>query len=282
MLKGRMKTKIRMGKICYVNCLPFYHRLKLTEECDTELYETYPTKLNLAMRCGKIDLGPVSSLEYLNHQSKYYILPDFAIGSRDFSGSVLLLSRERIEGLNKTTIALTKQSLSSAALLKILMKFKYKFSNRFKVSHEDPETTLSKYKATLAIGDEALFYQPKEFVYKYDLSELWWNWTGKPFCFSFWAVRKEFADENQDLVAGLCSALNQNLERNLVDIETLIKDALHMDFLDPRFSKLFGYLFNLSYKLDPSMLEGLELFYRLARRMQLSPQPKQLQFFGAR
>ncbi|MFA6600935.1 MAG: menaquinone biosynthesis protein [Candidatus Omnitrophota bacterium] len=274
-----LKTQVKIGKICYVNCLPYYHRLKAQEGVELVYHETYPSKLNLALRCAKIDLGPISSLEYLNHQKNYYLLPDFAIGSRDFSGSVLLLSRERIEGLDKATIALTRQSLSSVALLKILFRFKYHFRNRFQVTHDDPETTLERHKATLVIGDEALFFQPKEFVYKYDLSELWWNWTGKPFCFSVWAVRKTFADENPDFVENFCRRLRENLERNLVDIETLIKDALGMDFLHPRFSKLFGYLFNLSYRLDPSMLDGLDLFYRLARRMNLSPDPRKLEFF---
>jgi chorismate dehydratase len=281
MLKSRLKVKTRIGKICYVNCIPFYHRLKLAEDHEVQYYETYPTKLNLALRTGKIDMGPISSLEYLNHQKDYYLLPEIVIGARDFSGSVLLLSRERIEGLNKTQIALTRQSLSSAALLRILLKFKYKFNNRFKVTAGGPEDLLARYPAALVIGDDALFFRPKEFVYKYDLSELWWNWTGKPFCFSVWAVRRQFADENPEAVAAVLRSLGQNLERNLVDIETLIKESLGMDFLNPNFSKVFGYLFNLSYRMDASMREGLELFYRLAKRLKLSPQPEALRFFRA-
>ncbi len=279
MFKGKVKAKARVGKICYINCLPFYHRLRFADEVDAELYETYPSKLNLALRLGKIDLGPVSSLEYLNHQKDYLILPDLAIGSRDFSGSVLLLSNEKIEGLNGSSIALTRKSLSSAALLRILLKFKYKFKNKFISSLDTPDAMLAKHKAVLVIGDEALNYQPQTFIYKYDLSELWWNWTGKPFCFALWAVRRSFAKENPELVEHLHQALTKNADRNLTDIETLVKDAMGMSFLDTKFSKIFGYLFNLTFKLDPTMLEGLELFYRLSKRLGISPEFKGFEFF---
>ena len=66
-----------------------------------------------------------------------------------------------------------------------------------------------------------------------------------------------------------------------MDIESLIRDAMGLSFLDVRFSKIFGYLFNLHYRLDHPMREGLELFYRLAKRAGLSPQPAPLEFFKA-
>ena len=264
----------RIGKICYMNSIPFYHRLT-----EFEFYEAVPAKLNAAMQDGRVDIAPISSLEYLNHQKDYVLLPYFAIGSRDFSGSVLLLSKEKIEGLNGERIALSRESLSSAALLRILLRFRYKFENEFVTGDSNPEPMLAANKAALVIGDDALFYQPKEFVYKYDLSELWWNWTGKPFCFALWAVRREFAEARHEEVAEFSQRLRQNLIRNLVDIETLVKEAFGMTFMDERFPKVFVYLFNLTYTLDDSMREGLELFYRLAHRLGISPRPRTLEFF---
>ncbi len=277
MVKSDLKVKTRIGKICYTNCLPYYHQL---ESEGGDYYESFPARINLAMRHEKIDIAPVSSLEYLNHQRKYFILPEFAIGSRDFSGSVLLLSKEKIENLNGKTIALTRESASSSALLRVLLKFKYKFDNKFTAMHSEPDRMLEKAPAALVIGDSALFYQPKDFVYKYDLSELWWNWTGKPFCFALWVVRRDFAEEYPEEVSVFSRRLKKSRDRNLMDLETLVKDALGLTFLDKRFPKVFGYLFNLSYTLDPEMREGLELFYRLANRLRLSPRPKNLEFFN--
>jgi len=280
-LKTAQKIKIRIGKISYLNCLPYFHNFSASDDFDAEYLETYPSKLNLALRQGKIDLGPISSLEYLNHQNDYVLLPSLAIGSRDFSGSVTLFSHKKIEDLNGETIALSRQSLSSATLLRILLKFKYKYENKFVSTSHEPDELINQYPAFLLIGDQALYFQSKKFVYKYDLSELWWNWTRKPFCFAVWAVRREFALKNHDAVLRFASAMKEHLGKNLEDIESLILNGLQMDFLNVRFSKVFGYLFNLVYELDDSMCEGLELFFRLAKRLGVSPKPKRIEFLGA-
>ncbi len=278
MPRASVKNKIRIGKICYTNCIPFYHGLDLGPESEVELLEDYPARLNEAIRENKIDIAPISSLAYLKNQDQYWLLPEFAIGARDFSGSVILFSKERIEGLNNETIAVSEESLSSSALLKVILASKYKFKNQFEVMASNPEAMLGKHKAALAIGDSALFFQPKEFVYKYDLSELWWNWTNKPFCFAVWAVRKEYAKNFPEDVAAFREILKHNLDRNLADIEKLIKDAIGLNFLDKRFSKIFGYLFNLNFGFDAQMREGLELFYKCAAQAGLAPQPKPLEF----
>ncbi len=280
-IKPAKTAVLRVGKIRYTNSLPFYYRLTedSAESYRLSFLEGAPAEINLAMQQSKIDIGPVSSLEYLNHQKDYLLLPGLAIGSRDFSGSVLLFSREKIEGLDKKEIALSRESLSSAALLRILLKSKYKFENSFTTVDSNPRQMLAQYPAALVIGNDALFHQSDEFVYKYDLSELWWNWTEKPFCFALWAVRRDFASRHPKEVASFIRLLKTNLLRNLEDIEKLLKEALKISFTDKDFSKIFGYLFNLSYGLDPSMHEGLELFYRMAHRLGISPKPEKLEFF---
>jgi len=285
-MKPALHTLIRVGKISYTNSLPFYHHLdrrelscKEPESFSIDFYEGVPAQINQAMQEGRLDIAPVSSLEFLNHQKDYLLLPHLAIGSRDFSGSVLLVSREKIEGLNKAKIALTRQSLSSAVLLKILLRFKYKFSNEFVSLDGSPEELLRNREAALVIGDDALFYRSAEFVYKYDLSELWWNWTGKPFCFAVWAVRREFATHHREELSAFYFRLQKNLETNLADIEKLLREGMNLSFMDERFAKLFGYLFNLNYGMDPLVREGLELFFRMAERLGVSPHPHKLEFF---
>lgn len=277
-MKNQIRTKTIIGKIPYTNSLPFYFDLKKEDGSEFDYYEAVPTKINLAMRRGKIAIAPVSSLEYLNHQKDYLLLPDLVIGARDFSASVLLFSKERIEGLNGATIGLTRQSLSSATLLRILMRYKYKFKNRFVSVQADPEEMLRRHTAALVIGDDALFFRSREFFYKYDLSELWWNWTGRPFCFALWAVRRDFAKRNPEELSEFYRNLKGNLKKNLSNLEALLNDALGLTFLNENFPKVFGYLFNLSFGLDESMREGLQHFYRLAWEMGVSPEPKPLEF----
>lgn len=240
--------------------------------------EGSPAEINDLMRCGEIDFAPISSLEYALHQDQYVLLPNLCIGSRDFSRSVLLLSRERIEGLNNQKIILSKKSLSSAALLKIILKFKYRFSNEFLIGSGFPEEMLKDAGSVLAIGDEALFFKPSEFLYKYDLSELWWNWTDLPFCFALWAVRREFYQEHSREVYQFYKQLKENVERNLQDLETLLKEAFNLTVASQDFSRIFGYLFNLNYYLDPEMKKGLELFYNFANRADLAPPVNKINF----
>ncbi len=291
-LSASLPLPLSIGKIRYLNMLPFFHGLTgtlgvLCRTCQNshrplefKYFEHSPAHLNRALHHSKIDVAPISSLAYLLNQDQWILLPDLAIGSRDFSGSVILFSKEPIEGLNKASIAVTSESLSSISLLKILFRFKYKFTNRFVAMKSDPDHMLEQYKAALVIGDDALFYKPKDFVYKYDLSELWWNWTGKPFCFSVWAVRKEIVHRFPDEVRCFARRVKDQREVNLVNIETLLKESLGLGFMDPKFSKLFGYLFNLSFGMDETMIEGLELFYRLAYRYGLAPRAKPLEFLS--
>jgi len=270
-------SQARIGKIAYVNTAPFYFNL-FEGQSVSPLVEGTPAQINQLMAKDKLDFAPISSLEYALHQEQYFLLPGLCIGSRDFSRSVLLFSRERIEGLNKAVVVLSKKSLSSAALLKILLQFKYRFENKFVVSANSPEDMLKAGDAFLTIGDEALFYQPKEFLYKYDLSELWWNWTELPFCFAVWAVRKEFFKAYPRETFEFLRILKENLERNLQDLEKLLKEAISLTIASDRFAAVFGYLFNLNYYMDQEMKQGLELFYRFAARAKLAPQVKEIHF----
>lgn len=270
-------TGARIGKINYVNTAPFYHNL-FSAGVSGSLVEGTPAEINRAMRQGEIDFAPISSLEYALAQDQYLLFPDVCIGSRDFARSVLLLSREKIEGLNGETIVLSSKSVSAQALLQILLRFKYKFQNRFERSDGMPVELLAKGKAALVIGDEALFYVPKQFLYKYDLSELWWNWAHLPFCFAVWAVRRDFFKAHRDEAIDFHARLKRTLDANMQDLEKLLAEGLGMTLADERFPQVFGYLFNLNFYLDDEMRKGLERFYTYAAEAGLAPKVNQIEF----
>ena len=278
------QVKLRIGKIRYLNCLPFYfglvEMLRVRGlESEISFFESYPAEINQAMERGEIDAAPVSSLEYLQHQDDYLLLPDLAIGTRLFARSVLLLSKKKIEQLSGAVIALSRESLSSAALVRILLKQKYNHRNTFELTNQDPEAMLQKYPAALVIGDQALFCQPRELIYKYDLGELWQSWTGKPFVFALWAVRRPFAARYPEPLKDFSEVLRENLLKNLADPEGLLKHALGIAPSDKRFCQLLGYLVNLQYTLDADMKEGVVRFFELAHEEGLAPTPQPLQFF---
>lgn len=279
-----VETRLRIGKIRYLNCLPFYFGLaEMLREKGTEpevsFFESYPAEINQAMEKGEIDAAPVSSLEYLQHQDDYLLLPDLAIGTRLFARSVLLLSKKKIEQLNGAVISLSRESLSSSGLVRILLAKKYNHRNTFELTEQDPEAMLRKYPAALVIGDQALFCQPKDLVYKYDLGELWQSWTGKPFVFALWAVRRSFATRHPEPLKVFLESLKENLQKNLADPQGLLKKAMGIAPSDKRFCQLLGYLVNLEYTLDAAMKEGLLRFFELAHEEGLVPEPKPLKFF---
>ncbi len=283
-MKTKTAIRCRVGRIRYTNTLPFYHGLESRlsgEGLELEWTKGSPAEINAKIREGEIDVAPISSLEYLQNQEKYLIFPKLCIGSRDFSASVLLLSKEKIEGLDGSLVSLSEESLSAAALLRILLKFKFRFENQFRRDPSNPGEMLAKAKACLVIGDEALFFHPDVFVYKTDLSELWWEWTHLPFCFSVWAVRRSYYREHQDEVRLFYRRLKFNLEKNLQDLEKLLREGLGLTLSSEKFPTVFGYLFNLNYGLDQAMLEGLKLFFDYAQRLGIAPRPGKLEFAEA-
>jgi chorismate dehydratase len=163
--------------------------------------------------------------------------------------------------------------------VRILLSKKYNHRNTFELTDQDPEAMLQKYPAALVIGDQALFCQPKELVYKYDLGEIWHSWTGKPFVFALWAARKSFAARHPEVLRAFSDALKENLLKNLADVEGLLKKGLAIAPSDKRFCQLLGYLVNLQYTLDTDMKEGVMKFFELAHEEGLAPAPKPLQFF---
>ena len=281
MSETKLSTSLHLGKICYLNTLPFYHGLG-EQDPNLVIDEGHPTQINRLIQEGQIDLAPISSLEYGVHPQNYYLLPDLCIGSNYFSGSVLLFSRVKISELNGKTIALSEESLSSQGLLKILLSKCYQFQNSFVALPSNPKQMLENALACLAIGDSALFHQTDEFVYKYDLGELWCEWTQKPFCFSVWAVRKSFFDQNREEVYAFHEKLKQTTQQNLQDLRTLIETSLGLSSYDQKFAQIFSYLSQLTYDFNETMQEGLIYFFNLARELQLIPTTPPLEFLPER
>jgi chorismate dehydratase len=273
---------MRIGKIRYLNCLPFYYGLeeKLREKgLEFNILEAHPARLNEALYRGEIDMAPVSSLEYLAHQDDYVLVPNLGIGAGTFARSVILFSKVKLQELNGVRIALSEESLSSATLLKILLRRRHGFQNDFVTVAQDPPKIFREHKAALLIGDTALFFESADWFYKYDLAELWREWTGEPFVFALWMVRKKIAAEHSGEVAAFLEILRDNLRGNLAEPETLIERALGVTPSDKRFAQTLGFLVNLRYELDARMMSGLSKFFELAHEEGFAPVPKALEFF---
>ena len=130
--------------------------------------------------------------------------------------------------------------------------------------------------AALLIGDPALALgkNPPAGVQLYDLGEEWVNWTGKPFVFAFWALRKAAKPDAQvgrDFQLSRDHGLEpQNVAKIASEWRTRI--GLAEDEITQYFTR------NIEYNLAPDCLDGLRLFYLSAAEIGALPPAPELDF----
>ena len=128
--------------------------------------------------------------------------------------------------------------------------------------------------AALLIGDPAL--QAKIEGYRiYDLAEQWRRWTGRPFVFAFWAVRKAALDGAWDV--NLADVFQRSRDRGLRHIPEIVSAWAPRLGLPSRL--VADYLeHNVDYSLDQENMEGLRLFFRYAAECQTLPPAPEIEF----
>jgi predicted solute-binding protein len=126
--------------------------------------------------------------------------------------------------------------------------------------------------AALIIGDPAMSY-PHEGLKVFDLATLWEERTGFGFVFAMWMTRAESVPR----LAGIDFA--EVKVYGLEQIDKIVDEYQKMMPL-PR-GELTQYLTeNISYSIDPAMRAGLDLYFKLARKHNLSPSLTPLAFAG--
>jgi len=131
--------------------------------------------------------------------------------------------------------------------------------------------------AALIIGDPAMLID-RSALYVYDLAEEWRKHAGLPFVFAFWAVRADstawFGDNAADdrTIDFLGAKLEGVAHAN--ELADLYGERLGL----PR-DDLFSYLTEaISYDLDEENLQGLRLYYQLARECELIQEARDIEF----
>jgi chorismate dehydratase len=94
--------------------------------------------------------------------------------------------------LNKKTVALTTASATSIVLLRILLEIRHSAVPLYIRYEQGVENPKDRADAILTIGDLALMKAPSpDYPYRYDLGELWREFTGLPFVFALWQVNSK-------------------------------------------------------------------------------------------
>jgi chorismate dehydratase len=183
-------TMLKLGHIIYSNCFPPHAGIiTKTVPFPFMMVEGIPTELNRMLYEGKVDVSPSSSIEYAMNPGRYHLLPNLSITSKNSVMSILLESKVPIEDLDKKVVALTTASATSVVLLRILLEVRYEIQPGYTQYEQGVDDPSEQADAMLTIGDLALTKASMpEFPYRYDLGELWHEFTGLPFVFALWHV----------------------------------------------------------------------------------------------
>jgi len=278
---------LRIGQIPYANCTPIFHALKT--ECDCANYTFVigtPTRLNRLLREGSIDVAPCSSVEYALCPEQYLLLPDLSISAFGPVGSVLLFSRIELDDLDGRRVGLSADSAASAVLAKILLKERCGHRNAFVSVENTIEGLRGDVDAVLLIGDEALRNAEcgmrnaecrlrlpvceggeGQDLFVYDLGGLWSEWTGHPFVFALWILRRDAADRHSTKIPGLIRDLHRSKAYAYRNYAEIGRRASERSWVPLR--RLVEYWRTISYDLTSSHIEGLRAFYAYAAEFSL-------------
>jgi chorismate dehydratase len=253
---------LRYGRIAYVNVAPIETAFDAGAVArDAEVVVDVPTRLNAALLDGRLDVAAVSAAHYLEHRHSLELVGDLCIASDGPVRSVLLLSPVPPALLGGATVAVTAHSATGRALLATLLETLQRVQPAYEVV-DDALAAAASGRPALVIGDDALvarkICRP---ACIYDLGEAWHAWTGLPFVFAVWAVRRDVLAARPDDVAALADALARARAWGDANREAVVDAALAQA---PYHRALYDdYFMRLSYTLDDRALSGLEHFAAL-------------------
>jgi chorismate dehydratase len=268
---------IRIGHFNFLNGYPLYYGLDKGRGWNCfELVRGVPTTLNRLLLEGRLDISPISSIEYAANTAALVLFPRISITADGAVDSIRLIARRPLEEI--TSVALTGQSATSVVLLKILLKQRYGIEPLYvPLSTSAEEALASGHDAVLLIGDQALgaFYQG-QWQQSFDLGELWKEFTGLPMVFALWAVRRSFFKERPDETLEVQDRLLYSVEYCREHWDEVVAAAAEEYQFGPEL--LRSYFSKLRYDFTDEYVSGLAEFYRRATEIGEAPQVPELVF----
>lgn len=258
---------MRVGRIPYINCYPVYGAIdRKLIALDAELVDGIPTALNLAMAEGSLDVSVISAVEYARDAARYLLLPDLAISCDGPVRSVMLFARQPAESLDAARVLVSRSSMTSVALLRLLFEQVWRSSPDFVPSNAEisdlARDNTELHDARLIIGDAALMLSSgtselaADYPYVYDLGAVWKEWTGLPFVFAVWVAQRTTPVASSLAVH---ARLIESREWGLANLPQLALEASIATGVSGHAA--LEYLSGLDYGLRYEHLAGLTTFF---------------------
>lgn len=258
-------SRPRVGHIQFLNCLPLYWGLVHTGTLlDLDLTRDTPEKLSEQLVNGELDIGPVTLVEFLKNAEDLVALPDIAVGCDGSVMSCEIVSRVPLEELDGARVALGSTSRTSVRLARLLLSERYGVAPEYFTAPPDLAQMMEEADAAVVIGDVGLRAYlrdlPDERLYVYDLGELWKEWTGLPFVFAVWAVRKDYLAREPEMVRGVHRAFLESRDLSLEEVGKVAEHASRWEVFEP--PTLERYFTTLDFRFSARQLEGVAEFAR--------------------
>jgi chorismate dehydratase len=264
-----MNRPVRIGAVNYLNSKPLIHELEALAP-DAELILDVPSRLADLLADARLDVALIPAIEYFRAGS-YSIVPNIGIVSRGAVLSVTLFSR--VPWSNLRRVALDEGSRTSAALCQILLRKRYGVSPEIRSLPMERTAEEADADAVLLIGDRAMRACLPGFAHAFDLGQEWFDWTGLPFVYAFWAVRGGAE------LGGVAEALVEAKRRGCACIGEIAHREAPRLGLDAGFCR--RYLGNIiHFDLGPREQAGLHHYYMLACELGLARRGVSLDFYG--
>ena len=221
------------------------------------------------------------------------LIPDVCVGALERVQSVCLVTNGK-DLRDVKSVALDVSSKTSIALTRIIFREFLGFEPDFKPAEPNIDAMLAESDCALLIGDPALsisdsglgigdlstrgeaFQNSKSEITnhnseirKYDLVELWREFTGFGFVFAMWMTTQDQIEIN---FAGA-------RDEGLGHLEEIIANyGSEIPLTRDQFKQYLSS--NISYSIDDSMQKGLELYFQLAQKNGLIERAAPLRFVG--
>lgn len=250
-MASRVATDTIAARIPYANAAPFY---ALWSGAPFAVRNLVPRELGREAEAGRVDLGLMATGDFVRLEDRFELLePRMGVAARGAVLSVLLFSRRPADSLAGALVSVTPETSTSVRLLHLLLDVRRGLPGVRYVRGLEPAQS----DALLVIGDAAMRLRrkrPEGFTHTLDLGQDWLDWTGLPFVYAVWAVRRAL-DAAQKQALG--QFLQASLAAGLADLAAVARAQTEPGWT-PEDTE--GYLRQFQYRLGPEHLEALARF----------------------
>jgi chorismate dehydratase len=255
MSTSRLTTATVAARIPYANAAPFY---ALWSEAPFAVRNLVPRELGREAEAGGVDLGLMAVGDFLRLEDRFEMVGPMGVAAHGDVLSVLLFSRRPAASLEGALVSVTPETSTSVRLLRLLLGARRGFTSVRYVRGLEPAQS----DAMLAIGDRAMRLRrerPAGFGDMLDLGSDWLEWTGLPFVYAVWAVRRSLDPEIKAELAGFLEA---SLEAGLSSLADIARQPTDTGWSA---AEIEAYLRRFRYRLGAEELAGMARFAALVR-----------------